>query len=103
MATANWPEMYSPPEVSPMNCRILYLIGQLVPGGSERQLYYLLQAMVRERYRPAVAVWNYCEKDVYVHRIQKLGVPLYFFPQIPLSTVKLVRLRRLVRALQPEL
>src|SRR5439155_24299983 len=86
-----------------MNCRLLYLIGQLVPGGSERQLYYLLQAMDRECYKPAVVVWNYCEKDVYVHRIRELDVPLYSFPQTCSSTVKLVRFRRLVRALQPEL
>jgi glycosyltransferase involved in cell wall biosynthesis len=95
--------MYSPSKLISINCRVLYLIGQLVPGGSERQLYYLLQAMDRERYKPVVVVWNHCEKDVYVHRIRELGVPLYSFPQIPSSTVKLVRFRRLVRALQPEL
>jgi hypothetical protein len=28
-----------------MSCRLLYLVGQLHPGGLERQLCYLLQAM----------------------------------------------------------
>jgi glycosyltransferase involved in cell wall biosynthesis len=86
-----------------MSCRVLYLIGQLVPGGSERQLYYLLRTMDRERYKPAVVVWNYCEKDVYVPQIRALGVPLYFFPRTPLTAVKLARFRRFVRVLQPEL
>jgi glycosyltransferase involved in cell wall biosynthesis len=86
-----------------MNCRLLYLIGQLDPGGAQRQLYYLLQAMDREYYQPAVAVWSFCEDDVYVSRIRALGVPLYFLPRTPLVTAKLARFRRLVKALQPEL
>jgi glycosyltransferase involved in cell wall biosynthesis len=86
-----------------MNCRLLYLIGQLDSGGAQRQLYYLLQAMDREYYQPAVAVWSFCEDDVYVPRIQALDVPLYFLPRTPLVTAKLARFRLLVKALQPEL
>ena len=66
-----------------MHCRFLYLVGQLTPGGLERQLCYLLQAMDRERYRPAVAVWNFSEADVYVPRIRALNVPVYAFPNMP--------------------
>lgn len=84
-----------------MNCRILYLVGQLTAGGLERQLCYLLQAMDRGRYRPAVAVWNFSEADVYVPRIRALNVPLYTFPNIP-SAAKLRVFRRLVRQLAPE-
>jgi len=51
-----------------MNCRFLYLVGQLGPGGLERQLCYLLQTMDRGRYRPAVAVWNFSEAYDYVPR-----------------------------------
>ena len=84
-----------------MHCRILYLVGQLTPGGLERQLCYLLQAMDRERYRPAVAVWNFAEADVYVPRIRALNVPLYTFPNMT-SAAKLRAFRRLVRQLAPE-
>ena len=63
-----------------MSCRLLYLVGQLGPGGLERQLCYLLQAMDRERYQPAVAVWNFSETDVYVSRIRALNVPVYGLP-----------------------
>jgi glycosyltransferase involved in cell wall biosynthesis len=84
-----------------MRCRFLYLVGQLTSGGLERQLGYLLQAMDRGRYQPAVAVWNFAEADVYVPRIRALNVPLYAFPNMS-SAAKLRAFRRLVRQLAPE-
>ena len=86
-----------------MKCRLLYLIGELHTGGAERQLYYLLRAMDRDRYKPAVAVWNYCEGDVHVQEVRGLGAPLYPFSRDSSSIVKLQAFRRLVRLLQPEL
>jgi glycosyltransferase involved in cell wall biosynthesis len=85
-----------------MNCRILYLIGQLHSGGSERQLHGLLRSMDRSSYRPAVAVWNYCEKDIYVPQIRELGVPIYSFQSVFSSRAKLSALRRLIKQLKPE-
>lgn len=85
-----------------MDCRLLYLVGQLGAGGLERQLYYLLQAMDRRRYKPAVVVWNYSDKDIYVHRLRSLGVPLYFSLDKLSRVEKLSALRRLVRELGPE-
>src|SRR2546426_570801 len=86
--------------VSIMRCRLLYIIGELHTGGSERQLYYLLRAMDRERYRPAVAVWNYSDQDLHVPLIRALNVPLYSFPGN--RATKLHAFRGLVRQLQPE-
>ena len=86
-----------------MNCRLLYLVGQLGLGGYERQLYYLLQAMDRERFRPAVAVWNSAHWDIYASQIRALGVPLFSFPASCSRAAKLTILRRLVRDLAPEL
>ncbi len=83
-----------------MRCRLLYLIGELHTGGSERQLYYLLRAMDRERYRPAVAVWNYSDQDLHVPLIRALNVPLYSFPGN--RATKLHAFRGLVRQLRPE-
>jgi len=82
--------------------RILYIIGQLGPGGAERQLVFLLQAMDRERYRPAVAVWNYQEHETYVSQIVALGVPIYPLPAAASSSSKLLSLRRQVKHLRPE-
>jgi glycosyltransferase involved in cell wall biosynthesis len=85
-----------------MDCRILYLVGQLGIGGSERQLCYLLQAMDRERYKPAVVVWNYSPDDVYTKEITDLGVPIYSFPSGVNGAAKLRNVRHLAKGLDPE-
>lgn len=85
-----------------MKCRLLYIIGQLRPGGSERQLFYLLEQMGRERYRPEVVVWNYEEDVPYVAKIRALGVPLHAMPSPASRRAKLTSLSRLVRQIQPE-
>src|SRR4030095_8707490 len=85
-----------------MNCRLLYLVGQLTSGGLERQLYYLLQSLDRNRYQPAVAVWNFSETDVYVSEVQALGVPLYPLTRLASAPRKLISFKRLVRSLHPE-
>ncbi len=84
-------------------CRFLYVVGQLRAGGLERQLFYLLQAMDRRRYNPAVFVWNYTESDVYVARIRALGVPVWSFAGLHGgSREKLREFRRVVRQVSPE-
>lgn len=85
-----------------MHCRLLYLVGQLRPGGSERQLFYLLEKMDRERYRPEVVVWNYEEDVPYVAKMRQLGIPLHAMPSPASRRVKLTMLRRLLRHMQPE-
>ena len=85
-----------------MECRLLYLVGHLGSGGLERQLCYLLQAMDRKRYQPAVAVWSFREEDAHVPQIRALGVPLYSFPGAPSGTAKLAAFSHLVGQLQPE-
>jgi glycosyltransferase involved in cell wall biosynthesis len=85
-----------------MSCRFLFLIGQLQSGGSERQLYYLLEAMDRQRYRPALAVWNFQETDPYVAKVRAMHVPVYGLESGPSAWVKLRAFRRLVRQLDPE-
>jgi glycosyltransferase involved in cell wall biosynthesis len=82
-------------------CRILYVVGQLVPGGAERQLCYLLQSIDRGRYEPAVFVWNYRSHDVLVSVVRSLGIPI-FFPNVTGRFPKLQFLRKLVKGMQPE-
>src|SRR5690606_27611193 len=84
------------------NCRLLYVIGQLRAGGAERQLCFLLQGMNRDRYKPAVVVWNYCEKDQFVSRLQALGVPLYPIPRSCSGPLRVKAFRHLIRRLRPE-
>jgi glycosyltransferase involved in cell wall biosynthesis len=86
-----------------MSCRLLYVIGQLRSGGAERQLYYLLQVVNRQRYMPAVAVWNYHEDDPYVDHLQALKVPVYPIPRFSSGYSRLRAFRRVIRHLRPEL
>ena len=83
-------------------CRLLYLAGELHKGGLERQLDYLLRSMDRERYTPAVAVWNYRESDLHVPLIRALGVPIYSLGTASSRIAKLSAFRRLVKQLEPE-
>jgi glycosyltransferase involved in cell wall biosynthesis len=85
------------------NRRILYLVGQLGAGGLERQLYLLLKGMDRNRYRPAVFVWNFRRNDVYVRHLENLNVPLSTFPQGIGRAGKLKFFRDLVDQQKPEL
>src|SRR6266404_6688011 len=85
-----------------MKCRLLYVVGQLGPGGLERQLYLLLQTVDRERYQPEVVVWNYHEDDTYVEPLRTLNIPLHFFPPCYSRYAKLKTFRQLVSQLQPE-
>jgi len=84
-------------------CRILYVVGQLGCGGLERQLYYLFEAMDRERYHPELVVWNSSEVDIYSAAIQALGIRLHCFSSNNSRTEKVRALRRLVREVKPEL
>jgi glycosyltransferase involved in cell wall biosynthesis len=86
-----------------MSCRLLYVIGQLRLGGAERQLFYLLQVMNRDCYKPAVTVWNYHQEDPYVAHLQALKVPVYPLPRVSSGYLRLKAFRRLIRQLRPEL
>lgn len=92
-----------PRPVRPSTCRLLYLVGSLVSGGLERQLWYLLRAMDCERYRPAVVVWSFNETDVNVPAFRALRIPIHVLPGARSPLAKLFAFRTLVRRLGPEL
>src|SRR5688572_23882578 len=85
-------------ESSSRRCRILYIIGQLRCGGSERQLSYLLRELDRKRYPSHVLVWNYSHGDRYVDEIRSFSVPIHFFPRGTFSAAKLQGVRRLAQS-----
>ena len=85
-----------------MKCRLLYIIGELHTGGSERQLCYLLRELDRERYKPAVVVWNFRENDVHVSTVRSLGVPIYSLGTSESRIGRLRLLRTLVQQLEPQ-
>ncbi|OQW35955.1 MAG: hypothetical protein A4E19_15985 [Nitrospira sp. SG-bin1] len=85
-----------------MDCRILYLVGQLGLGGLERQLLYLLESMDRSKYKPVVAVWGNSHNDHYAAFIRALDVPVVALGTKPTRLAKLQALRSLVSDLRPE-
>jgi len=87
---------------SSRRCRILYIIGQLGWGGSERQLSYLLRELDREHYPSDVLVWTYSPDDRYVEEIRSLGVPIHWFPRGASRIAKLRGVRRLAQSLGAE-
>jgi glycosyltransferase involved in cell wall biosynthesis len=90
-------------EDSVSTCRIMYLVGQLGVGGLERQLFYLLQTMNRQRYRPVLVVWNYSDKDPYAQKIKSLDVPVICIGNNLSRMGKLLAFRRMLSQFQPEI
>ena len=84
------------------NCRLLYLIGSLSAGGTERQLSYLLQSIERKRYRPELVVWSLGESQAFVPQIRNLGIRLHSFPCASSARQKLFEFCRLVLRINPE-
>lgn len=82
--------------------RLLYLVGDLGPGGLQRQLLYLLGTMDQQRYKPAIVVWSYRHDDVFVPEFHGLGLPLYPLPCYLSPAKKMMMLRRIVKILKPE-
>ena len=66
----------APDQDRQMECRLLYLVGQLGLGGLERQLVYLIRSMDRGRYKPVVAVWSNSPDDLYARDLRALDVPV---------------------------
>jgi len=82
--------------------RLVYLVGQFQSGGQERQLYYLLKTMDREKLHPAVAVWSHREDDPYNAKIRELGVEIIPFKWKGSFTEKLAGWRRYLLSAKPE-
>lgn len=85
-----------------MNCRLLYLVGQLGVGGLERQLHCLIESMDRGRYQPVVVVWGNSPNDHFAPKIRALDVPVIALGTEPGRLARLQALCRLVSDLRPE-
>ena len=84
-------------------CRLLYLVGQLGPGGLERQLIYLLRTLDRDRYLPTVVVWNpNMQEAFFLPELTSLNIPWHTFPPNISKIGKLKAFRRLVNKNSPE-
>src|ERR1044071_9759273 len=84
------------------SCRLLYVVGQLGLRGYERQLFYLIRSMDRQRYKPAVVVWSDSADDYYVREILAHGVPVIALENHRSRLAKVKALCSLVSSLRPE-
>lgn len=88
--------------MKPDTLKIIYLIGQLGLGGSERQLYLLLKHMDKTRFEPHVVVFNPSPNYTLDDDLRRAGVAVH-----PVSTdcrgilARLAWLYRLFRRLRP--
>jgi glycosyltransferase involved in cell wall biosynthesis len=89
-------------ESSKMECRLLYVVGQLGLGGLERQLFCLIKSMDRRRYKPGVVVWGNSPNDDYVREFRALEVPVILLGSEPTRLAKLKALRNVVSNVRPE-
>jgi len=81
--------------------RLLFLIGTLGSGGSERQLTHILRAAAGAGHEVSIAVWNFSEGDPFVSAARESGAAIH-----PLgggtAVQKFLRLRRVVRSFVPD-
>lgn len=84
--------------------RIVYLIGQLGLGGSERQLYLLLKHLDKKIFEPHVVVINPSPHVVLNDRLEAEGVRVYAIPENCRGILRRARyLYRLFRNISPHI
>ena len=83
--------------------RIAIIAGQLDVGGSERQLYFWLSHMDRDRFEPIVVTLNPSRGDYWEKPIESLGVPLLREDHRHNPLVRLVNLVQALRSFRPHL
>jgi len=83
--------------------RVIFIITGLATGGAETMLFKLCSRLDRRRFVPSVV--SLSDKGVIGPRIEALGIPVYTLGMRPnrLSLAGLLRLRKLVSTLRPNL
>lgn len=83
--------------------RIIYLIGQLGLGGSERQLYLLLKHMDKTRFEPHVVVFNPSANYILDDDLRKADVQVHAIPSnVKGIFARIFWLYRLFRQIRPQ-
>ena len=83
---------------------IVFVIGQLGLGGSERQLYYLTRYLAENGHKVTIAAWNFSRSEHYVGEFRQLGIPVVSLGKTRSSSVlKLFRLRKLLQHTRPHI
>ncbi len=84
--------------------RIIYLIGQLGLGGSERQLYLILKHMDKSKFDPHVVVFNPSANYTLDDALRRAGVQVHAVPPAVKDIARRIAwLFRLFRHLSPQI
>jgi len=84
--------------------KILYFIGELTVGGSERQLYLLLKHMDKTQFEPHVVVFNAGKSNTLEDDLRHSGVNVYSMPPERKAILpRIVWLNGLIRRLRPDI
>ena len=82
--------------------KVLFVIGQLGYGGAERQLWYLIKGLDREKYQPILGVLS--TSTAMLPEFQALNVPIVILknllPRFDVS--RLFRLIAVIKRLKPD-
>jgi glycosyltransferase involved in cell wall biosynthesis len=78
---------------------LAFIAGQLVLGGAEQQLYYLLSGLDRSRFRPVVVSLGARPDEYWTQPIKSLGIPLW---HVARSLGRVGRARHIARLLCSE-
>jgi glycosyltransferase involved in cell wall biosynthesis len=83
--------------------RIVYLIGQLGLGGSERQLYLLLKHMDKTRFELHVVVFNPSPNYTFDDELGKVGIAIHTIPPACRGIAhRMIWIFQLLRRLRPD-
>src|SRR5439155_2229054 len=83
------------------DCNPIILLGNLSPGGAERQGYLLAKGLTAAGWHPAVVAWSLTSDDLYRGLIEDLGVPLAVAPQDRGVIAKVRWLRCIAKRVRP--
>lgn len=82
---------------------VVFVVGQLVQGGLERQLLYLIHQLRKEKVSVVCVVWNYNEDDSYLKEYRTLlGEGLIALPKKASSSRKILQLRNCLKRYRPQ-
>ena len=80
-----------------MQPTIAYIAGQLILGGAEQQLYYLLARLDRAKYRPIVIHLGSTPDEYWARPITELGIPVQHLPRSLGRSRRAYRIAELLR------
>jgi len=84
--------------------RLLFLIGELGMGGSERQLYLLLKHLDRNLFEPHIIVFNTTPYDTLDAHLEQVGVQVHPIPEASAGVARRIwYILKLTRRLRPQI